>query len=172
MTRWHAQEYELTYELDGDFELGAPMSVDVFGHIDYADQQLVMAQIVEDEFYQAGEYFEVEHLWRTQYPAPDFEEQERWTFGYSAEPSEGAIAVTRFQIASYWPYLCVNHPDELATIGFSIAEVVAKQHHLAIEGRVYLCEPCGRSFSERRAAAIKAAVAEDSVRRVAEEARA
>lgn len=102
-------EYDTTHEMcDGD--LGSVMSIDAHGHLDDADVEMFMATAVAEELYDTLDFgLEVEHLWRSMHPLDDeeYDEEEtgeRWEYSYSAEERLGAIAVTRFQVASPWAF--------------------------------------------------------------------
>lgn len=161
---FHEPDFDTTYELQFDGDLGSIMSIDAHGFLDFADQELFVAGVLEEELcYADVPYLEVEQLWRTEHPADDFEDASRWEYAYSKAETCGALAVTRFQVASYWSHLCVNHPDELATQGFPASNIVEDQQHLAENGYVYLCKPCAKRFSDRLHAAQAAAMKERTV---------
>lgn len=102
--------YDPTYEMCFDGELGSLISLDAHGHLDARDVEMFMATAVADEFYDTLDFgFEVECLWRTEHPYVDDEFDaeeigERWTYHYNAAETDGAIAVTRFQVASPWAF--------------------------------------------------------------------
>lgn len=103
--------FDLTYEIDFDGGLGSLISVDAHGHLDHADTEVFLADVVERELYEASEHMptfgvEIEYLWRSTHPLSDDDDDgeydTRWTYHYTDTEREHAIAVTRFQISSPW----------------------------------------------------------------------
>lgn len=106
-----APQYDLTYEMGFDGDIGCLMSVDAHGHLDHLDAEMFLADTVCQELWEAGREacpdfgLEIEHLWRTEHPLAleDAEDSpECWTYSYSDVERRGSLAVTRFHIASPW----------------------------------------------------------------------
>ena len=109
--------HDITREMDGDGELYGVISVDAHGHLDFAEAELFMALVVNEELYEEEEHthsfgIEIEHLWRTTHPLDrdDYasSDGERWTYWYTTDERPGSIAVTRFQVASPWARAAVT----------------------------------------------------------------
>lgn len=106
-----ALNYESTYEMCFDGEIGSLVSLDAFGHLTDAEVDLFMVTAIVDEVGDRDEEpltfgIEVSHLWRVTHPfVPDEMDESddyesRWTFSYSEEQTPGAIPVTKFEVAS------------------------------------------------------------------------
>lgn len=110
-----AQQYDLTYEIGFDGDLGSLISIDAQGHLEPSDVELFVADVVREELDSAGYDtcpafgLEVEHLWRSFHPLDlDHDEIEasgyadRWAYQYTSHERDGTEAITRFQVASPW----------------------------------------------------------------------
>ena len=175
--------YDTTHECDLDGELGGLQSVDAHGHLDAASADIFLADTVQRELYDAGYDWcpafglEIEQLWRSEHLL-HIEDTECWTYRYTTDEHEGAIPVTRFQIASpwarpsvgagaqraardrrtgayveegvdEWPLLCVHHPDEPAVTGIPESRFIDADSADVIDGQVHYCRPCATDFTER-----------------------
>lgn len=187
-------EYDCTYEMCFDGEIGSLVSLDARGHLPDAEVELFMATVVVEEVGDRDDEpltfgIEVSHLWRREHPfVPDDgdeheeEYEKRWTYSYSADETEGSIAVTKFEIASpwsaprlhphgprlernrrthefdeegvdYYPILCANHPDRTASTGYPEHQVIDPE--FVLDGYVNMCSECSASFSQRLSEARK-----------------
>lgn len=179
--------FDISYECGFDGDLGSLLSIDAHGHLDFADAEVFLADVVARELADAGFDesptfgLEIEHLWRSTHPLvtdDDYEYEDRWTYDYTAREREGAVPVTRFQIASpwsrpaigpnapretrdrrtnefttdgidYWPVMCVKHPDEPASTGIPESRFADLDPALSLDGQVHYCNPCANAFHER-----------------------
>lgn len=180
---------DTTYECGFDGELGSIMSVDAHGHLDFSDAEVFLADVVARELHDGGFDegpnfgLEIEHLWRTEHPLAieddeDSEYGERWTYSYTENERPGAVAVTRFQVASPWarpavsptadrattdrrthkftvegvdyfPLLCIHHPDEPAVTGIPVDRFIDPSPENVLDALVHYCGPCHTAFNER-----------------------
>lgn len=182
-------QYDLTYECGFDGELGNMASIDAIGHLGHLDVELFLADVA-DELENAGYDecptfgLEVEHLWRSEHPFQldtedglDEEGTAPWTYHYTTEEREDAVAVTRFQIASpwareavspraeravrdrrtgehtiegvdSWPLMCIHHPDRPATVAIP-EERFSDPGDDVLDGNIHYCSPCMLAFEKR-----------------------
>lgn len=168
---------EDVYEWDGDGP-GSHMGWLLYGDVDCDDVDLFLADAAE-QHPDGGDWNVIMDTYVRKVPRPD-----GFIFAYTNTPGRGARKCVRIERHWFWGYWCTNHPYEPASTGFPVSQVADPPWPKVLtrivpaerrrerkswrgevlpqdgEPTVYLCRPCSTSFTERRADAVRAIMAE------------